>query len=113
MAASGRQTSSGQPDDPRPVSTSLPEAARRIGAQGAVELSAVCQVWPEIVGPQAATHAWPKAFASGVLTVAADHHAWATELRLVAADLLRRLQVPCPSVRSIVVVVSPGHGLNW
>jgi predicted nucleic acid-binding Zn ribbon protein len=84
-----------------------------MGAQGAVELAAVRQVWSEIVGPQAAAHAWPKTFASGVLTVAADHHAWATELRLLTSDLLRRLQVPCPSVRSIVVVVSPGQGLSW
>ena len=84
-----------------------------MGAQGAVELSAVRQVWPEIVGTQAAAHLWPKAFVSGVLTVAADHHAWAAELRILASDLLKRLQVPCPSVRSIIVVVSPGQGLNW
>jgi predicted nucleic acid-binding Zn ribbon protein len=101
------------PSEPKRVSDSLPEAARIIGARGAIELATVRQAWPEIVGPQAAAHAWPKAFASGVLTVATDHHAWATELRLVASDLLNRLQGPCPAVQSIVVVVSPGPALNW
>ena len=101
------------PHEPRRVATSLPEAARLIGAQGAIELAAVREVWPAVVGVQAAGHAWPKSFATGVLTVAADHHAWAAELRLLASELLRRLQVPCPSVRSIVVVVSPREGLNW
>jgi predicted nucleic acid-binding Zn ribbon protein len=84
-----------------------------MGAQGAVELAAARQVWPEIVGPLAVAHVWPKAFESGVLTVATDHHAWAAELRLLGSDLLKRLQGPCPFVRSIVVVVSPGPALNW
>ena len=84
-----------------------------MGAQGAIELAAVRHAWPDVVGEQAAAHLFPKAFAGGVLTVAADHHAWATVLRLLASDLLKRLQGPCPSVRSIVVVVSPGQGLNW
>lgn len=105
--------SSAGPREPKRVAASLSEAARRIGAQGAVELAAVREAWPEVVGPQAAGHVWPKSFAMGVLTVAADHHAWATELRLVASELLGRLQVRCPSVRSIVVVVSPREGLNW
>ena len=100
-------------DDPRRISASLPEAARLIGAPGAMELAAVQRAWADVVGEQAAAHLRPQAFTGGVLTVAADHHAWATELRLLASDLLKRLQVPCPSVRSIVVVVSPGQGLNW
>jgi predicted nucleic acid-binding Zn ribbon protein len=106
-------TSAGKGNEPKRVSASLSEAARLMGAQGAVELSAVRQVWPDIVGPQAAAHLWPKAFVSGVLTVAADHHAWAAELRIIASDLQKRLQVTCPSVRSVIVVVSPGQGLNW
>jgi predicted nucleic acid-binding Zn ribbon protein len=106
-------TSRGRNEEPKRVSASLSEAARLMGAQGAIELSAVRQVWVEMVGPQAATHLWPKAFAAGALTVAADHHAWAAELRLLASDLQKRLQVPCPFVRSIIVVVSPGQGLNW
>jgi len=100
-------------DEPRPVAASLPEAARRIGADGAVELAAVREAWPEIAGVQTAEHVWPKSLAGGVLTVAADHHAWATELRLFASELLKRLQVRCPSVQSIAVVVSPRPGSNW
>jgi len=111
MARSG--TAGGGSSDPKRVSASLPDAARLMGAPGAVELSAVRQVWSEIVGPQAAEHAWPKLFASGTLTIATDHPAWATELRLLASDVLKRLQGSCPFVHSIIVVVGPGPALNW
>jgi predicted nucleic acid-binding Zn ribbon protein len=100
-------------NEPQRVAASLPEAARLMGAQAAIELEKAREAWPEVAGPQAAAHAWPKAFSKGVLTVATDHHAWATELRLLASDLLKRLQVTCPSVRSLVVVVSPGQAPNW
>lgn len=100
-------------EEPQRVAASLSEAARLMGAQGAIELAQVREAWPEAVGPQAAAHAWPKGFSKGVLTVATDHHAWATELRLLTSELLKQLQVKCPSVRSIVVVVSPGDGPNW
>jgi predicted nucleic acid-binding Zn ribbon protein len=84
-----------------------------MGADGAVELAKVREAWAEIAGASTAAHAWPKSLVSGVLTVATDHHAWATELRLFASELLKRLQVRCPSVRSIVVVVSPGQRFPW
>jgi predicted nucleic acid-binding Zn ribbon protein len=95
------------------VAASLPEAARLMGAHGAIELAAVTEIWPEIVGEQVAQHAWPKALVGGVLTVAADHHAWATELRFFASEVLKRLGPRCPAVRSIVVVVSPRPPVNW
>jgi predicted nucleic acid-binding Zn ribbon protein len=92
---------------------SLPEAARLLGAVGAVELESVRRNWVEVAGPQVAAHAQPTAFDRGVLTLATDHHAWAAELRLLSAELLKRLQAPCPSVRAIVVEVSPGQALRW
>jgi predicted nucleic acid-binding Zn ribbon protein len=100
-------------NEPRRVAISLSEAARLMGAPGAAELARVREMWPEMVGLQAAAHAFPKAFSRGALTVATDHHAWANEFRLLASDLLERLQAKCPSVRSIVVVVSPTEGPNW
>ena len=63
--------------------------------------------WAKVVGEEVAAHAWPTALRQGVLTVAVDHHAWAIELRLLSADLLSVLQVPCPTVQAIAVQVSP------
>jgi predicted nucleic acid-binding Zn ribbon protein len=92
---------------------SLPEAARRIGAEGAAELAAVRRDWVHVAGSQVAAHAGPTSLARGVLTVSTDHHAWAAELRLLSGELLQRLQVSCPSVRAIAVQVSPREGLRW
>ena len=47
--------------------------------------------WPELVGPGLAEHTRPDAFEEGVLIVVADSTAWATQVRLLAASLIRRL----------------------
>jgi predicted nucleic acid-binding Zn ribbon protein len=77
-----------------------------MGLEGAVELAAVQSHWAEVAGEAVAAHAWPTALRQGVLTVAADHHAWAAELRLLSSHILRGLQVPCPMVQAIAVQVS-------
>jgi predicted nucleic acid-binding Zn ribbon protein len=47
--------------------------------------------WAEIVGPELAAHTRPEGLADGELTVTADSTAWATQVRLLAAQLVRRL----------------------
>jgi predicted nucleic acid-binding Zn ribbon protein len=47
--------------------------------------------WAEIVGTDLAGHTRPERLADGELTVAADSTAWATQVRLLAAQLVLRL----------------------
>ncbi|MBO3750303.1 DUF721 domain-containing protein [Streptosporangiaceae bacterium NEAU-GS5] len=47
--------------------------------------------WAEIVGPDMAAHTTPETFEDGEILVAADSTAWATQVRLLAATLVRRL----------------------
>jgi predicted nucleic acid-binding Zn ribbon protein len=47
--------------------------------------------WPQIVGADLAAHTTPESLADGELTVSADSTAWATQVRLLAAQLVRRL----------------------
>lgn len=47
--------------------------------------------WEAVVGEQIAAHATPTALNEGVLTVAAESTAWATQLRLVQAQLLAKI----------------------
>lgn len=105
-----RSAAGGQPRGasagPQPVVVSLPEAARMMGLQGAVELAAVQARWAEVAGAAAAAHSWPTSLRHGVLTVAADHHTWAAQLRLLSGQLLAGLQVSCPTVQAIAVQVS-------
>lgn len=47
--------------------------------------------WDQIVGPAVAEHSVVEQFADGVLTVRCDSTAWATQMRMLAPQLLRRL----------------------
>lgn len=47
--------------------------------------------WEAVVGEQIAAHATPTALNEGELTVAAESTAWATQLRLVQAQLLAKI----------------------
>jgi predicted nucleic acid-binding Zn ribbon protein len=54
-------------------------------------VGAVFGNWAEIVGADLAAHTRPDGFADGELTIAADSTAWATQVRLLASMLVRRL----------------------
>ena len=47
--------------------------------------------WAEIVGADLAAHTRPDSFADGELAVTADSTAWATQVRLLAPMLVKRL----------------------
>jgi predicted nucleic acid-binding Zn ribbon protein len=47
--------------------------------------------WPTIVGSEVASHCAPESFLDGSLRVRTDSTAWATQLRLLAPTVVRRL----------------------
>ena len=53
--------------------------------------STVFAEWPTVVGEQIAGHAQPVALRHGVLSVAAESTAWATQLRMVQTQLLAKI----------------------
>jgi len=61
------------------------------GWQQRAAIGSVFGRWPEIVGPDLAAHTRPDAFADGELAVTADSTAWATQVRLLGPQLVRRL----------------------
>jgi predicted nucleic acid-binding Zn ribbon protein len=74
---------------PRPLSAAL----ERLGHQTAPQtvLARVQAAWAEAVGPAIAAEAQPVAERAGTVTVACRSAAWASELELLAPDLLERL----------------------
>jgi hypothetical protein len=95
--------------EPRRVADSLERIAASIGAPRPSLLTAVFAGWAELVGPDVAAHATPRSLRDGVLIVGVDHPAWATSLRLLSADLLRRI-APHGEVTELVVHVDgPGR----
>jgi len=78
-------------DDPQPLTAAVNKLLSARGWREKAAVGAVFSHWPEIVGPQLALHTKPESFESGELTVSADSPAWATQIRLMAPQLLKRL----------------------
>ncbi len=77
--------------DPQPVGAALSRLVAERGWQEAVAVGGVIGRWEAVVGAEIAAHCVPETFEDGVLTVRADSTAWATQVRLLSARLLRRL----------------------
>lgn len=78
-------------DDPQPLSTAIGGLMSDHGWRQRVAVGSVFGNWAQIVGADLAAHTRPDGFADGELTIAADSTAWATQVRLLASMLVRRL----------------------
>jgi predicted nucleic acid-binding Zn ribbon protein len=78
-------------EDPAPLAAAIDGLVTETGWELAVATGSVFSRWAQIVGPDLAAHTTPDGLADGQLTVTADSTAWATQLRLLAAELIRRL----------------------
>lgn len=74
---------------PRPLAAALGDATR--DAAPPTLLARVQGCWAETVGAAIAAEAQPVSERGGTLVVACRSAAWASELELLAPDLLRRL----------------------
>jgi predicted nucleic acid-binding Zn ribbon protein len=93
-AKGGRRTWSGPgPDrrDPQPLGNAAAELAKTRGWSIKVAEGSVFGQWQTVVGEQIAAHANPASLRDGVLTVEAESTAWATQLRMVQAQVLAKI----------------------
>jgi predicted nucleic acid-binding Zn ribbon protein len=79
------------PRDPQPFGAVLARLVAARGWQRPAAEATVFGAWERVVGPEIARHSRPVKLADGELTVEAESTAWATQLRLLAASLLRRI----------------------
>ena len=86
-----RQRGRARRDDPQPLSTALDGLLRDQGWRLAAAVGSVFGRWDQLVGPDVAAHTRPERFSDGELLVIADSAAWATQVRLLAATLVRTL----------------------
>ena len=77
--------------DPQPLAAAARDLAKTRGWDRQVSEGAVFGQWPTVVGEHIAEHAMPTALRDGVLSVAAESTAWATQLRMVQAQLLAKI----------------------
>jgi predicted nucleic acid-binding Zn ribbon protein len=88
-----RRWSGAGPDsrDPQPLGRAARDIAKKQGWSSRVAEGAVFGQWPSVVGHQIADHATPIALRDGVLSVSAESTAWATQLRLIQAQVLAKI----------------------
>ncbi|WAC91658.1 DUF721 family protein [Mycobacterium sp. Aquia_213] len=93
VAGQRRRWSGPGPDvrDPQPMGRVARDVAKKRGWSGRVAEGTVLGHWPAVVGHQIADHATPTALSEGVLSVAAESTAWATQLRMIQAQLLAKI----------------------
>lgn len=78
-------------EDPAPLDAAIGGLIAETGWELAVAAGSLFGRWAQIVGSDLAAHTTPDGLADGELTVSADSTAWATQLRLLAGELVRRL----------------------
>lgn len=79
------------PRDPQPFGAVLARLVAARGWQRPTAEATVFGAWERVVGPEIAKHSRPVKLSDGELTVEAESTAWATQLRLLAASLLKRI----------------------
>ena len=93
VAGRRRSWSGPGPDvrDPQPLGRVARDLAKKRGWSVHVAEGTVLGHWPSVSGRQIADHTTPTALKDGVLSVAAESTAWATQLRMIQAQLLAKI----------------------
>ena len=81
----------GRREDPQPLGVAIEGLLDDQGWRTAAAVGSVFGRWEQIVGEALAAHTRPGGFTDGELLVIADSTAWATQVRLLRAQLIRRL----------------------
>ncbi|MEV6109214.1 DciA family protein [Streptomyces sp. NPDC051940] len=97
--------------DPLPLGAAISRLIAERGWEAPAAVGGVMGRWPQLVGPEVAQHAVPSSYDEDerVLVVRCDSTAWATQLRLLAPQLLRRLNDDLgPGTVKFIKVQGPG-----
>lgn len=109
------RVSGSHPDDrdPQLLGSTLGRLVDDHGWDLSLRVHGVMARWPELVGADIAAHTSPESFTDGKLVVRADSTAWATQLRLLAQSIVRRLNEELGAGTVTVLEVLGPHGPTW
>ena len=111
----GTQVSGAHPDDRDPQLLGA-MVDKLVGDQGwelELRVRGVFARWPELVGDEVGAHSTPETFTDGKLVVRTDSTAWATQLKLLAPTVVRRLNEELGDGTVTVLEVVGPHGPSW
>ena len=69
--------------------------------------------WEQVLGPQIFEHASPISLLDGILTIKTTSTAWATQLKLVAPDILATIQKSAPGALVESLSIIGPNGPSW
>jgi predicted nucleic acid-binding Zn ribbon protein len=99
--------------DPQLLGDATRDVASTRGWSTRVAEGAVFGRWRAVVGDQIADHASPTGLRDGVLSVTAESTAWATQLRMMQAQLVARIAAAVGAGVVTVVKITGPAGPSW
>ena len=101
------------PRDPQPLGATLRTWIASAGAGADLKKATLFARWEKIVGPEVADHCSPVTLVDGELLVEAESTAWATQIRMLAPQLLRKINAEVGD-RTVVRIRARGPaGPSW
>lgn len=111
----GTRVTGAHPDDrdPQLLDSTLGRLVAERGWELDLRVHGVFGRWGELVGAEVAAHCTPESFDEGRLVVRTDSTAWATQLRLLAPTVVRRLNEDLGHGTVTVIEVLGPHLPTW
>ena len=108
-------SSGAHPDDrdPQTMDETLGRFVSEQGWETELRVHGVFSRWEAIVGKDVGQHVTPESFADGRLVVRTDSTAWATQMKLLAPDVVRRLNEVLGEGTVQVIDVEGPRGPSW
>lgn len=109
------ELSGAHPDarDPALLGPEVDKLVTQSGWEKDVAVHGVFGRWSAIVGGEVAAHCTPESYADGRLRVRTDSTAWATQLRLLAPNVVRRMNEELGHGTVLVIDVIGPDGPSW
>jgi len=109
------KASGAHPDDrdPQPLDSTIGRLIAQQGWGTDVRVHGVFSRWDRLVGREVALHCRPESYADGKLVVRTDSTAWATQMRLLAPTVVRRLNEELGDGTVTVIDVLGPHVPSW
>ncbi|MCW4466636.1 DciA family protein [Glutamicibacter sp. MNS18] len=99
--------------DPRAIGEVIGRLSKSRGWGTQVAVGSVLGRWSEIVGEEIAAHCKPESFEDTVVVVRCDSTSWATQLRLLSHELLKRFDAELGTGIVTVIRVLGPNAPSW
>lgn len=111
---SGSSKDSNAPDrDPRAIGDVVSRLSKSRGWNTQVAVGSVLGRWAELVGTNVAEHCKPESFEDTVVVVRCDSTSWATQMRLLSHEILKKFDAELgPGIVTIIRVLGP-NAPSW